>query len=189
MQSETDMKDGLIKELKIAIRGRRLLTESNNRIYLVNEEVIGKVHTWEGPARTEYDIGSFVFKNDISGPEFYQLVHPEDPSSNPLSRIFNKRVIKKWFTLMQKIDGALLGNLRGSELEEAVRQLKSELEKVLELGVYPDDSLYPSNSIFNRCDGRLYLIDFESWSKNPTENELNGFYERLKGVSPSLYSK
>ena len=74
---------------------------------------------------------------------------------------------------MERIRGKELKELSGKELDYAKNQKREELEKVIELGILPEDSMNLGNSIFTK-KRETYLIDFESWRRTP-KDELDFF--------------
>jgi hypothetical protein len=170
----------LLPALRIAIKEKRTWREKSN-IYLVNDEVIGKQYRHskdsKGCAINEYKWGNFLFKNGVQVPEMYQLVSPDPPSYRSL----HETPIEDWFVLMQKIDGEEIWDLKGDELEEAIRQYRREIEKVLAFRVYPADSHYGGNSMFDRKQRKLYLIDLELW-KEGTDYMIDEFHEGIEEI-------
>jgi RIO-like serine/threonine protein kinase len=172
------MANGLVKELRKAIRDERFVDPSSWSTYLVSDTVVGKLYgsdirsqKW---ACNEFDIGKFLYEKGVSVPEMFELVIPDR------FPFLHRIPINEWGVLMQKIDGIHIQNLEGSELDEAIQQYISELEKVLELGICPNDSIYNStNSLFDRQQGRVFLIDFELWQKEEAAGQLDIFHQKL----------
>jgi hypothetical protein len=145
-------------------------------VYFVGENAIAK---WkpEEFLKNEYAIGKLLLDNGIQVPKIYKLVEP-DPIS--LKKSFNGAMIEEWFFIMQRIKGESIKELSGSSREEAIKQYKCEIAKVLELGINPVNSDFGKNSIFSYEDGKLYLIDFEYWSTNSTLDILNKVYKKIE---------
>lgn len=166
------MEDNLVKKLRKSIRKKRPYKAP--LIYLVGESALAKGNN-EINSENEYKWGMYLYENQVRVPKMYMLVNPDSLVSRVL-HLGNK--IKDWYIIMERLKGQDIGDTFGTTREEAVRQYRQELEKVLDLGICPIDSSWGGNAIFGE-DEKLYLIDFESW-RNGSETELNKFYERIK---------
>lgn len=162
----------LVEQLRESIRKRENLF-GYSQIYLVGENALAKSDP-QYFVKNEYKFGKFLQENGVSVPEMYQLVEPDPPISIPFDP---DSAIKKWFVIMEKVRGQHLNDLPRKVREEAVRQYREELRKVLELGICPEDSNWLGNSIFSDED-KLYLLDFEYWH-NGTKPELDQFYKKI----------
>jgi len=116
-------------------------------------------------------------RGGVSVPEMYLL---KAPDFHPFRR-FKTIPIEHWYLLMEKIYGEEIHNLKGSELEEAARQCKVELEKAINLNVFPG-GLHGANVLFNRNEGKAYLIDFEDWIRRKT---TDSDHDWLDGLDPA----
>lgn len=167
-----DKKKGmdLKKELEEAYLARRNLNHYS--IYDLGQEVVGKKCHDEEKARNEYSFGKFLKEKEVRVPEIFELVQ------------YTEKIIKGevtlWFIVMERIKGKNITDLRDSQRREAERQYRQELEKVLDLGICPEDSDFGGNSLFCEERDRLYLIDFEFWHKTKNREELSPFYERIR---------
>lgn len=168
----------LIRGLRKSIKANR--TYQKWCIYLVGQDAIAKGKT-ENISKNEFKWGTYLRKNEVQVPEMYTIVNPD----SLVSRILYPRgKIERWFVIMERLRGQVIGETYGATREEAVKQYRQELEKVLDLGICPNDSSWSGNSIFGE-DEKLYLIDFESWKKG-SERELNRFYETISAQKLNL---
>jgi len=117
-------------------------------------------------ARNEQMWGRFLYKRGFWVPKIWGLVMPEDDPEG---------IIDAPYIVMQTLEGEDTTHLTGRSREEALRQYKLQMGRVLNFNIYPVDSLdrFPGrNSRFNSMRGITYLHDFESWRKgNPREIE------------------
>jgi hypothetical protein len=155
----------LLQELRKSLGKSRILTN----VYLLWDDVIAKRGTYRPVTCNEYQIGNLLFVKGIQVPLMYDFIE----------NVFNEES----YLIMQRIQGKEIGTTFKGERKEAVRQLKSELGKVLEMGIYPFDSLNGGNSIFNRKEGKLYLIDFGFWIRNAPKEWITQFCEGLENYS------
>jgi RIO-like serine/threonine protein kinase len=170
----------IVRELGDSISNERFHNRYR-QIYLIKEDLIAKRICGpekEERARNEYNMGNFLFERGINVPQMYWLVNPQLLQECCIVPEKNLHVCNSWFLIMQKINGRELGEISGENRSEAVKQLKEQIAKVLELKIYPSDSIdNRSNSIFDEKERKLYLIDFEYWTREkPNTDEL----ERLK---------
>ncbi len=174
-ETQTKLSTNIVSELREAIK-KNSRFEAWNNIYLINNGIIGKKYYYGEKAYTEYNMGTFLFKNDVQVPEMYRLVSPDVP---PYSHEIH---INNWFVLMQRINGEDILCLERTEGEEGLRQYKQEIGKVLALQIYPGDSSFYFNTIFDTKQGKLYLIDFEAWKKGSPEelNQSRGYIKDLQ---------
>ena len=153
------MQQSLVPELRKAIKKGRTMFPTHmygpSPIYLVGEGAIAKPG-WKSPIHNEFKWGSYLFENEVQVPEMYELVRPDSFFSR-FTRFGD--AIRAWFVIMQKIHGEEIGDLTGTARKEGLKQLEGELEKVLELGIYPRDSLWGRNAIFDHEQEKLFLID------------------------------
>jgi len=155
---------GAVSHLKRAIAERRFVPgssshtygyvgEGDRAVYCVNKRVVGKECESKELAYKEYSLGKFLYGNGIYVPKMKRVVG--------IWTGFDFAPIKEWFLLMERVHGKHIENLTGEEREEALRQVKSGVEKILDLGIYPEDFDWGMNLIF---DGkRVCFIDFEKW--------------------------
>ena len=173
----------LDKLLRLAVSENR--GNIHYSVFTINNDLIGKRNCWE-KANNEYKLGRFLFKEGVSVPEMHYLVPPDSVIGE-----HHDCSLEDWFIIMEKINGVdlLALDLNSSEFIDAADQYKAELEKVLELGIFPDDSSAGYNTVFDRSKRKTYLIDFEFWRKG-TIKELDRVHRYLEDVSkdwPNLY--
>jgi len=171
------MVNNLVMELRESIRKDE--TYKKSYIYLIRGNMLAKGNN-EFRARTEYEWGNHLYENQVHVPKMYSLISPDSPS--PEARD-SRASIERWFIIMKLLEGQDIKDTEGATREEAFKQYRQEIEKVLELGICPYDSSWGGNAIFGN-DGILYLIDFEKWRKGST-SELNSFYR--KAENPKLW--
>ena len=162
---------------------RLAVSEGKNRIhysiFTINKRLIAKRNdSWE-KANNEYKLGRFLFEEGVSVPEMHELVPPDSVLGERHSY-----ELEEWFIIMERIHGKdlLKFDRKSSEFIEAAEQYKAELEKVLDLGIVPDDSSAGYNAMFNQRKRKTYLIDFEFWRKG-TKKELDKVRRYLKYIS------
>lgn len=149
------MIEQLVGQLREAIINRR--TYRKDWIYLVEEEVIAKGKSEEG-SKVEFHMGIRLAKEGISVPEMYALIPPD--SEDTYAHFSG---IGGWYVVMQRVQGLSISELEERDLiAEGCRQYREELERVIELGICPED-IKASNAVFNAETNRLHLIDFEFW--------------------------
>jgi hypothetical protein len=165
----------LTEKLKNSLTEKKWLSIAYPHIYLLESDLIAKGRYLSNftNLKNEYDLGIFLFEKRVKVPKMYCLI--KIPS-------LKYSDYEKDFLIMQRIEGKVAGSLSGEKKEEAIKQLKEGIEKVLELGIIPYDSFFCENSIFNEKEGKLYLIDFEKWKwkKETSDYEIRNFYEELK---------
>lgn len=178
LEKTSDKKEAeksLILQLGGAIINRMNYNRRWGVYYLAGEDLIAKKITdkEEGQrAWREYSMGNYLFERGIQVPKMHGVISPESLcKSCDVSRIGLVRM-DDWFLVMQKINGKELEFVSGADRDEAIKQLKEEIAKVLKLGICPYDSLNDKNSIFDEKERKLYLIDFEQW--------IEGWGEELK---------
>lgn len=169
------MVDDLVTKLKDSLIHNRTYKQEN--IYLVGEGAIAKRIYWKQNAKKEYEWGEYLFKKEVSVPKVYNLINLNSSFFNEISSW--SLMGKGWVILMQKIDGDEIINLSGINLKEATKQYKQELEKVLDLGIYPEEATWGGNSIFNYEKKKLYLIDFQRWHKG-SKKKLEEYYKMIR---------
>ena len=163
----------LVLELKDSIKSGRIHKKRN--IYLVGKDKIAKEIYDEDKAKNEYEMGIFLFNQGVNVPQMHCLIKPF--LFNPKISYPNSR-----FIIMEKINGIEYWHLDKKDKEKALPLYKKEIEKVLELGIYPWDSLCSDNNkIFDYENEKIYLIDFGGWRKGSID-EINGFYEKIENL-------
>jgi len=187
------MPEDLIPELRKAIKEERLCRVYDHylggirefpTIYLVNNKVIGKWFASKRYAKNEYKIGRFLLENGVHVPEMYQMV-PPDYRFSLFKKAVNdsEGVIDNWFILMQRLQGRHIRNLfKGKKKEVAVRQFKTEILKVLDLGILPIDCANSENSLFDIYQGALYLLDFEMWKKRGKKSDIEKIRREIMDI-------
>ena len=90
----------LVLELKDSIKSGRIHKKRN--IYLVGEDKIAKEIYDEDKAKNEYEMGIFLFNQDVNVPQMHCLIRHSYP--------------KPSFIIMQKIIGKEFGYLDEKEL-------------------------------------------------------------------------
>ena len=149
----------LERELAEAIRNERFLTihtstyfQTYKNIYLVNGSVIGKRQ--QGRIKNEYEIGKYLFENEINVPEQYGVIDLDKEQGVILmQRINGFNLILEWIKMARITDPK---RVEGLWLEE--------LRKARALGLVPgDDILHMNNSLYSPGEDKVYLIDFEFW--------------------------
>jgi RIO-like serine/threonine protein kinase len=164
----------LLEQLNQSIENNR--TYKKKKIFLVGEEAIAKRNNKES-AEHEYTLGSFLFEQGVQVPEMYMLVNP---ASQPLSHI------KDWYVLMQKINGVEMTSITRGLEEKVIKQYRTELDKILGLGIYPVDIFWPENILFDPQTEKIHLIDLESWERGSAQ-QLNKFYQFLSCSDSELF--
>src|SRR3989344_1727799 len=157
----------MMKEIKKQIQKA---IKDNNKIgfgrgvYELSDQIVAKPFSSKWRALHEYEIGMFAYNNGIQVPRMHQLIRPD----RWLKRLNSDYHLKEWYVVMQKIEGATIRELTNEfEAQEARRQLNQEIDRLLDLRIYPYDSLFSNNSLFNRKENRLYLLDFCEWKRIP----------------------
>jgi len=171
------MDSGLVKQLRNAIKERNW--GSNGSIYLLGDDKLAKGKSKQS-SEAEYKWGSYLYEQGVQVPEMYGLVRPD----SLLLRPSYETPIEDWFVVIQKIDGRDIRDMSIPIQREVLRKYYQEIEKVLELGIYPScDALSGNNNAVIDKDGKLYLLDFEYWRKG-SEGELEWLYEQLRTYFP-----
>ena len=164
----------LVKQLREAYNSNRKIVRG---VYLVNDNVVAKSRE-PGPVEertlfAERAIGEFLYDNGVSVPKMYGIVKPD------FIEMLHRSPLDKFFLLMERVHGVTPNKLEDGLLEEAGRQYKAELLKVLELGIYPTDVFHPSNAVFDTNKQRIFLIDFEGWDERRPEEAFQSLYQRI----------
>ncbi len=148
----------LAEALGESINNGRTFIQEN--IFLVEDNLIAK-RGREKDIKNEYNIGVESFNSNVHVPKMYGIISPK------VMQGFCKKMINPfgWYVIRQKIEGERRGDLSGADREEADKQFEEEIKKIIALGIAPYYSPVGGNSIFNLQERRLYLIDFEFWSK------------------------
>ena len=174
----------VIADLRKAVEEKKIMFPddpcSNQRIYHFRSTLVAKGDL-EWPVKFEYGLSSRLFLNGISVPEPCGIISPVELWGKQESR--NKPF---WYFLMRYIDGVPPDGkcLSYPELEIAVRCYREEAEKVLALGIIPEDSIYnPCNVLFDRAEQRIYLIDFESWVVDAPPERITYFRQELRKLT------
>ncbi len=162
-QRSKGMDKNLISELEESIQARR--TFRKDKILLISENALAKRNNKES-AKHEYEMGKYLFEQGVQVPEMYDL----------------RFVLGDWYIIMQKIEGVSFPLIPKNLRDKAINQYRAELEKILELEIYPEDAA-GLNVLFHTPEEKVYLIDFELWHKG-SANELNQLYQWIK--SPEL---
>lgn len=169
------MEENLIKELAKSVKNRDFYNDSD--VYNVGENAVAKEGIEGKVLSNEFIMGVDLFSRGIQVPEMYSLVSLDSLRKFEELPEYKGYSNNNWFIIMQKIKGKLIKDVAGEERKEAVKQLKTELEKIIKLGIYPEDAFHQRNSIFSD-EGKLYLIDFAQWRKS-TKEELEKFHEHV----------
>jgi len=155
-------------------------TYQKHNIYSITDQIVAKQ---ENPDRClhEYKIGKFVLENGVFVPKMYDIITSEE-----LRKHCKGSAPYKYhnFLVMQKIPGEIRMGLCMEERKIADRKLLEEIEKILDLGIIPRDSITSTNSILNPYDDELYLIDLESWTEESSRREI----EEFRGIARSRLS-
>ena len=155
------MADNHLRGLRKAIKqGKRLKGYESKEVYLIGDDKLAKGEP-EELARHEYEMGIYLFDQGIRVPRFEQLI-PPDRRHGLFS--WRPRRIKEWYILMERIKGVEIRETGGEILEKALEQYYEEMEKILELGIVPNDAGHGGNVMCEES-GRLCLLDFTSWYK------------------------
>ena len=119
------------------------------------ENIIAKRARGRREAEREFNIGQFLQEQEIKVPKMVQLYDGRKADIR----------IPGWFILMERLPGIPLLHLEGAELAHAISQYRSELERVVDLGILPIEFGYAENGLFDKEKDITYLIDFEKWKK------------------------
>lgn len=149
----------------------------HRRIYDISENTVAKSYITRHEAAYEFNFGTELRSKGINVPEMFNVENLSftAPKNNHYCI---------WFIMMQKIRGQHIDNLREEDRSEAYMQYREQIGKVLDLGINPKDSDWGGNSLYDSEDKKLYLIDFENWSRISSPSEINSERERIS--SPYL---
>jgi hypothetical protein len=174
-----------------ALKNKSYLKEkgaiTEGRIYRLDSNTVAKRGNDEG-IHNEYFWGKFGQKNEVQVMPICKIVGLESQLNELMPSIDDS-----WFMVSKIIRGEKInyiydqiknGNkkhaLEYSRIfDESTKQLKGELKKLLDLGVYPEDACYGDNLIFSNSVGKLYLLDYEHW-RIGTKAELDRLYKKIK---------
>lgn len=165
----------LVDKLKGAYRNENKYR--HDRIYDVDENIIGKRYNSEAQAKHEFELGKYLKSKDLNVPKMHRMAYLGFNSGKDNHYYF-------WFVLMEKIKGQRISDIFDEERNKVYRQYREQIGKVLDLGIMPKDADWGSNSIYNSLENKLYLIDFEEWVINGNPSEIKQEYDRIN--SPYL---
>lgn len=127
------------------------------KIYDVSESTVAKSYITRYEAICEFEFGKELHLKGIQVPEMFSV-----ESLGFTAPMNNHYYI--WFVLMQKIKGHHIDNVSEEERDDAYRQYREQIGKVLDIGINPKDCDWGGNSLYDSEEKKLYLIDFENWS-------------------------
>jgi len=148
-------------------KGRAL--QYNVREY---DGLVLKIQDSEEPALREFNHGRMLKRNGISVPEYHALMKfdPRSPSGSDEDI---------WCILMDYVEGVDMADLPSNLRGPVAKKYYAELEKVLALGIIPDDGTVGKNAIYDVGKKRLWLIDFEFYKKG-TPKEISEFMKEIR---------
>lgn len=189
------MLEGILPKLAESIAGRRMLNGINN-LLIIDDSLVAKrffssVFTnAKTLAEKEYRIGCFLYEKGISVPKMhgvinskhlkpYQILegiiaHPAEDAHEEFRTAWRDS-----YVVMERIRGETYPALENGDKDYACVKFRQELIKVLELGYCPIDCDNPDNILFNRSSGRLYLLDFEFWTRMDPHSEDSRYFKSL----------
>lgn len=140
-----------------------------------------------------YKLGNFLHKNNVPVPKNYGLLKLKKSALMP--HYSGHPFEEGKFLLREKVPGDTLYNLLGEDKilnRKIINQVKTELKKILNLGIYPDDIVNNgTNTVFNPENEKIYFIDYKRWRKLTDkekwfENHLKDpeWYLDLNGCPP-----
>jgi RIO-like serine/threonine protein kinase len=109
----------------------------------------------------ECKIHSELYKEGISVPK-PEGIFPVKIRPLRISSVF--RLINREGLLMEKISGLNWNNITGKDRLHVHQLFEEEVKKCWRLGFRVGDSNL-NNTIYNKSTNRLYLIDFQFWSR------------------------
>jgi RIO-like serine/threonine protein kinase len=110
----------------------------------------------------EYKIGTFLYRNSLHVPEFYDLVTIDE---------------ERYGIVMEKVNGKKYLDVFCNHREEMVKQFYQEIKLAYNLGIIPQDKNYHDNALFNSENMQIYLIDFARWRVANKSKYINPFPE------------
>ena len=119
-----------------------------------------------------FEIGRLLFQNNIQVPQFYDLIDLSGLSVN-LSKDF-------YYIVMDKLIGKGGWELEGHIKKQVGRQLLVEAEKIIDLGINPQDCDNSENAIFNFEENKMYLFDFHIYEFIKGTENLQKLREEVK---------
>ena len=153
------------QELTDAVESDRTLPNTD-RVYVVSNSIVAKLYWDLSNAEKELDMGNYVRGGGIAVPEMYEIV----PYHSQHLSYHAGQNATYYFLLMERINGISYGELDYDQQREAKFAYRDEIEKLMELGVFPFDSSLSRNTLYE-TDGaiRARLVDLEGWRKESSE--------------------
>jgi len=141
-------------------------------VFSLGRQVVAK-RGYSNKSQKEYDIAMLLSDKGVRVPEMYGLMEIDiEGQSRP-----------DCYLLMQEILGKEIKDVPEEDKEEADRQFRREILKVLRMGIKPSDAFFGRNAIFSE-DRKLYLIDFEKWIVGASEKDLKPYYNLIERRNP-----
>lgn len=172
--------DALLTELVDSITAGRQL-ENFPQIYLLRDHLVAKKYNNKAEAISDYETGRFLFNKGISIPKMRNLIEPNQMLPVIREMELKEKNFQNYFLIMNRIDGEMLGYLRGEERKKAEELFATEVKKVLALDIIPYDCFYGENSLYSQEEKKVFLIDFSFWERcSPRAKEKKKFLNTLK---------
>lgn len=149
----------------------------HHRVYETGGLIIKASISGDEITEREYKLGRFLFRNGVHVPEMYNLVRCRRGTEERLYIIMQKI---EGIHIIEKNETRKIENIPAVKEGGAIKKLRREIKKVLRLGIYPADSDWCENSIFNPKERKVYLIDFEGYRKKEEGLFEKWFYESIK---------
>lgn len=173
----------LVALMRMNTRPEDLLGNSNqdfSLVYAVTEEIAVKVYksvdaytslctgisrdSLEGNATWDFYVGNHLYNAEIQVPKPLGITSlPFSDASMPEFLTADDPHEDTWYFFMQRIHAIPPIGWTNAERKEVWRQYHDQIKKATELGFEVEDSDFDHNTLFDRTQQKLYLIDFVRW--------------------------
>jgi len=142
-------------------KGRYLAHGNDGIIYVINPEVVLKVHnggyhgTPQKSAQHEFALGTELYQQRVQVPQYLELFTARLPTMDYFG------------VFMQRIKGVEPSSLSLSSLTEAQRQYAEQKKLIDQLGykMSADSKTVYSNALFDQKKRKLFLYDLVQWKR------------------------
>lgn len=177
----------LVALMRMNTRPEDLLGNSNqdfSHVYAVTKGIAVKVYksadvypsrctgtsreSLEGNATWDFYVGNCLYKAGIHVPKPLGITSlPFSDASMPefLTADDTHTHEDTWYFFMQRIYATPPVGWTNAEKKEVWRQYEDQIERATGLGFKVEDSEFDHNTLFDRTQQKLYLIDFVRWEK------------------------
>ncbi len=175
----------LVERMKRQTKPEDLLGESfqgYSEVYAVTNDIAVKVYklldlytnndkgkyrkSLEGNACWDHYVGNCLYKARLNVPKRFGLASVSFlDASMPEFLTADDSTEDTWYLFMQRIHAIPPKEWTGAEKKECGKQYNDQIKKAHDLGFEVVDSDVDHNTLFDRSQQKLYLIDFVRWKR------------------------